>query len=638
MTREEHLSFCKKCTNRKFDTNQGIICRLTDKKADFTDECPSFNLDVHVKESDFDPKVEMPSHEFVKQLSEDSREQFRQHQDFSAALIGGVILSFISAFIWAIITVTTQYQIGYMAIGVGLLVGFGIRFFGAGVDQKFGIAGAVLALFGCLLGNFFSQIGFIAQDQGLGYLQALQLFDWAYLPDIYTESFSIMDLLFYGFAIAEGYKFAFRHITPEEVAELRTSKIVPLPLGYQYRKPALIAGFILFGFFLFKFNQGTSGEVTYKYEDGSKMSQGQYEGGKENGAWTYWYPDGTLQAEVSFINGVPDGKWLFYDEMGNKTQEANYKKGLLDGSYLTFYENGVLSLKGAYSNNRETGDWVYYHENGKESLKGNYVHGMQEGLWELYYEDGKTASSGNMSKGLNVGIWKFWAANGQQQSELNYLENDVIETLNSWANDGTPMVTNGNGYIKEFSPDNVLLSEGKVENKRKIGKWTFYYQNGQKMEEGEYTGGEYLVVNSWSPSNDPLVKAKNGIHEKYDTEYLKVVETGAITNGKKEGLWKSYYPETGNLLATITYKNGKQEGEQSAFSESGALITKGEFKNGKQNGEWTWYHEAGTIESVVQWNEGKKVGSQVFYDAEGNKTKEEVYLNGNFQKEILFNN
>lgn len=40
MNSEDHLKFCKKCTNRKMDLQQGLICSITNRLADFEDECP----------------------------------------------------------------------------------------------------------------------------------------------------------------------------------------------------------------------------------------------------------------------------------------------------------------------------------------------------------------------------------------------------------------------------------------------------------------------------------------------------------------------------------------------------------------------------------------------------------------------
>jgi uncharacterized RDD family membrane protein YckC len=45
MTREEHLKFCEICKNQKYSMNQGIICRFTNKIADFEGTCNLFEED-----------------------------------------------------------------------------------------------------------------------------------------------------------------------------------------------------------------------------------------------------------------------------------------------------------------------------------------------------------------------------------------------------------------------------------------------------------------------------------------------------------------------------------------------------------------------------------------------------------------
>mgnify|MGYP000023540737 CR=1 FL=1 len=45
MDRNKQLEYCKKCTKRKFDLKQGLICSLTNQKADFENECEHFEID-----------------------------------------------------------------------------------------------------------------------------------------------------------------------------------------------------------------------------------------------------------------------------------------------------------------------------------------------------------------------------------------------------------------------------------------------------------------------------------------------------------------------------------------------------------------------------------------------------------------
>jgi hypothetical protein len=122
-------------------------------------------------------------------------------------ILAGLLAAVIGAVVWAAVTCTTKYQIGWMAVGVGFLVGFAVRKFGRGGTPLYGGIGAVLALFGCLLGNYFTIIGFVAAEAQIGVFEALTRLPLSSVPEIMGEAFSVMDLLFYGIAVFEGYKF-----------------------------------------------------------------------------------------------------------------------------------------------------------------------------------------------------------------------------------------------------------------------------------------------------------------------------------------------------------------------------------------------------------------------------------------------
>lgn len=144
-------------------------------------------------------------------------ERLKTEQNLLGGLASCVITAVLSAIIWALITVVTNYQIGYMAVGVGFLVGYSNRRFGKGIDQVFGIIGAIFALLGCVLGNLFSVLALVANQENLGYLEILLRLDLTAIPAILQETFNFMDIVFYAIAIYEGYKFSFRVITEEEL-------------------------------------------------------------------------------------------------------------------------------------------------------------------------------------------------------------------------------------------------------------------------------------------------------------------------------------------------------------------------------------------------------------------------------------
>jgi hypothetical protein len=138
----EQMQLCNKCKNVELHPEQKTICSLTKKAPDFVGECEKFELDEtaeeELNEEELEKEEDKEHEEIILELNEDDTNKLRNHQSFNFALIGGLVAALLSAIIWAVISVFTQYQIGYMAIGVGLIVGYAVKFFGAGIDIKFG--------------------------------------------------------------------------------------------------------------------------------------------------------------------------------------------------------------------------------------------------------------------------------------------------------------------------------------------------------------------------------------------------------------------------------------------------------------------------------------------------------------------
>lgn len=137
-------------------------------------------------------------------------EEIDYDANYVLGLIGGGVAMLISAVIWGAITYFTQYQIGYMAIGVGFLVGFAFRYFGKGHSLLFGLSSAGLALVGCLLGNLFFYAGVIAREQGGSLIDVLLFLvtNPFSVIELFTLAFDFRDLLFYGIAAYVGFRSA----------------------------------------------------------------------------------------------------------------------------------------------------------------------------------------------------------------------------------------------------------------------------------------------------------------------------------------------------------------------------------------------------------------------------------------------
>tara|TARA_Y100001934_G_C11754095_1_gene496101 strand:- start:73 stop:486 length:414 start_codon:yes stop_codon:yes gene_type:complete len=72
-------------------------------------------------------------------------------------------------------------------------------------------------------------------------------------------------------------------------------------------------------------------------------------------------------------------------------------------------------------------------------------------------------------------------------------------------------------------------------------------------------------------------------------------EQGWLRNGKKEGLWLSYW-SNGQLHAKIYYKAGKRHGLYLNYRMSGVLRGKGTYKNGRREGRWVYLDRYGNYD------------------------------------------
>lgn len=83
-----------------------------------------------------------------------------------------------------------------MAVGVGLLVGMGVRSFGKGIDTSFGVIGAALSLLGCLAGNLLTICILISRQENVELFNLLSRLNPSTTFQLMKATFNPIDLLF----------------------------------------------------------------------------------------------------------------------------------------------------------------------------------------------------------------------------------------------------------------------------------------------------------------------------------------------------------------------------------------------------------------------------------------------------------
>ena len=132
----------------------------------------------------------------------------RGGESLAMAFVAGLLAAGVGAALWAGVTLLTNFQIGWMAIGVGALVGVAVRKYGKGTTSTFGVVGAVLALGGCLSGNFLTGAVVLARHWDVSLATVFTRLTPDVAVRLMTVMFSPIDLLFYALAIWQGYKFS----------------------------------------------------------------------------------------------------------------------------------------------------------------------------------------------------------------------------------------------------------------------------------------------------------------------------------------------------------------------------------------------------------------------------------------------
>jgi hypothetical protein len=151
------------------------------------------------------PPVSTPDHDAALASL---REAVPPSENLAFGVAAGLVAMLVGTAAWVAVTAGTGYQIGYLAVGVGFLVGFSMRKFGRGGTPLFAGIAAGLSLLGCALGNLFTGCHFISSEFNLPFGQVVGSLDLTGVREIMTAMFSPIDVLFYGLAIWAGWKYS----------------------------------------------------------------------------------------------------------------------------------------------------------------------------------------------------------------------------------------------------------------------------------------------------------------------------------------------------------------------------------------------------------------------------------------------
>lgn len=80
-------------------------------------------------------------------------EKLIAEQNLRVAIVAGAATTILAAGIYGVVTSVWSYSYGFVAVGIGISIGFTMQYLGRGITTKFVVLASCFTVFGCLLGN-----------------------------------------------------------------------------------------------------------------------------------------------------------------------------------------------------------------------------------------------------------------------------------------------------------------------------------------------------------------------------------------------------------------------------------------------------------------------------------------------------
>ena len=333
--------------------------------------------------------------------------------------------------------------------------------------------------------------------------------------------------------------------------------------------------------------------------------------------------------QVSAIN-MGDGRILFRDLKTDKPLDgehriidgyhsayilADFKEGLYNGKYEE-HEYNKLICEGTYKEGRKNGVFKMYSDEGRLKEEKPYKDGKLDGAHKTYYTTGKVERERNYRMGKQDGKELSYDFDGTLRMDHTYKDGKQVGKQFTFMK-GTyelheTVYYNENGQkdgdyssIFIFGLPHVL---GHYKNDQKDGRWITIAESGDTLMIETYVNGR-----------------EEGLHVSFDRKTGTRKREFYMKNDRKDGLYREYDPENGELIYEATYQYGRINGKERRL-----IVTNrydyweiSTYINGRQSGLFeSRYVKNDRIREVGECRNGRRIGRWKLYDIDGKLEKE----------------
>ncbi len=220
------------------------------------------------------------------------------------------------------------------------------------------------------------------------------------------------------------------------------------------------------------------------------------------------------------------------------------------------------------------------------------INGVRQGLWKIKNKNGKT-DEGSYVDGKKHGEWKTMTADGICKSSVTFNMGVAEGLAIYYFPDGTIMekgywkIDHWEGeYERYYQNGNKSCTFTYGNDGKRVGKQTYYHENGNKMFEGEWANGKIA-----------------GTLTIFNEQGTKVMERNYDSSGKFQGSQAVDVPPVTEKRDVAEFKGS---GNYTFFDSAGRMSQKGEYRDGVlYNGERYTYNAKGKLEKTEIWRNGK---------------------------------
>lgn len=299
----------------------------------------------------------------------------------------------------------------------------------------------------------------------------------------------------------------------------------------------------------------------------SAYIQAEFKDGFYNGKYEE-YEYNKLISEGSYKEGRKHGVFKTFDSEQRIKEEKSYKEGKLDGIHKTFYTTGKIEREVSYRNGKQDGKELAYDSDG--TLRREHA-----------YKDGKQVGK----------QFTFYKGTYELHETLYYNE------LGQKDGDYSSMFV--------FGQPHVL---GHYKNGQKDGRWIEIAESGDTIVVETYANGK-----------------EEGLHISYDPRTGMRLKEFYLKADRKDGLYREYNPENGELICEATYQYGRLNGKERRLMVDNRFDywEISTYTNGRQTGPFeSRYVKNDRIREVGQHLNGRRIGRWKLYDIDGKLEKE----------------